>query len=80
MLAQNTALANAKNIFVYEGIIEYEKTSAQAWTVGVTVYWDDTNSVFTTVSTSNTKAGIAVEAAANPSSTGMLLLMPSVTA
>lgn len=80
ILAINSAAANAANAFVYEGMIEYAKTSAEAWTVGVTVYWDNTNGVFTTTATANTKAGIALEAAANPSSTGLLLLMPQVNA
>jgi predicted RecA/RadA family phage recombinase len=76
MLAVNSADANATNVFVLIGLIEYAKLSAQAWTAGQKVYWDDGNSRFTTVSSGNTLAGVAAEAAANPTSTGILLLNP----
>lgn len=50
------------------------KTSAQAWTLGAAIYWDDTNKVCTTASSGNTLIGKAVEAAANPSATGVVRL------
>ena len=56
------------------GVFDLAKTSAQAWTVGAKVYWDDTNKVCTSVSTSNTLIGVAVAAAANPSATGRVRL------
>jgi predicted RecA/RadA family phage recombinase len=56
------------------GVFEHAKNSAEAWTVGARVYWDDTNKVFTTTSSGNTLAGVAVAAAANPSSTGVVRL------
>lgn len=56
------------------GVHELEKTSAQAWTVGAAIYWDNTNFVCTTTSTSNKLIGAATEAAANPSSTGRVRL------
>lgn len=51
-----------------------DKTSAQAWTVGAKIYWDDTAKVCTTTSTSNTLIGVATAVAANPSSTGRVRL------
>jgi predicted RecA/RadA family phage recombinase len=57
-----------------KGVFTLPKTSAQAWTVGAAVYWDATNSVVTTTSTSNTLIGHAVAAAANPSATGIVRL------
>jgi predicted RecA/RadA family phage recombinase len=48
--------------------------SAQAWTAGALVYWDDTAKLFTTTSTSNTLAGVAVAIAANPTATGRVRL------
>jgi predicted RecA/RadA family phage recombinase len=57
-----------------EGVFELAKTSAQAWTVGAKVYWDDTAKAVTTTATSNTLIGNAVEAAANPSATGKVRL------
>lgn len=56
------------------GVYELAKTSAQAWTVGAKVYWDDTAKVCTTVPTSNTLIGIAVEPATNPSPRGIVRL------
>lgn len=51
------------------------KTSAQAWTVGQTLYWDDTNKVVTSAAgTANLKIGVAAAVAANPSSTGRVRL------
>ena len=56
------------------GVYELAKTSAQAWTVGAKVYWDNTAKVCTTVDTANTLIGVAVAAAANPSATGLVRL------
>jgi len=76
LLAMNSALANVKNIFLLSGLVEYAKVSAQAWTSGVKIYWDDTAKVLTTASSGNTLAGLAAEDAANPSSTGIIILNP----
>ena len=56
------------------GIVSYAKLNTEAWTFGATVYWDATNSRFTTVSTSNTKAGVAAAPTSNPSATGLVRL------
>jgi predicted RecA/RadA family phage recombinase len=56
------------------GIVEHAKLSAQAWTEGQQVNWDDTNKRFTTVTTGNFRAGVAVAVAANPTATGLVLL------
>jgi predicted RecA/RadA family phage recombinase len=50
------------------------KISAQGWTVGAPIHWDDTAKLFTTTSTSNTLAGVAVAVAANPTATGRVRL------
>jgi len=57
-----------------DGVFDVAKTSAQAWTAGAVIYWDDTAKVFTTVTTSNTKVGVAVLDAANPSDFGRVRL------
>lgn len=57
-----------------EGVFTLTKVSAQAWTVGALIYWDNTAKACTTVSTSNKLIGVAVAAAANPSSTGSVRL------
>ena len=56
------------------GVWTLAKTSAQAWTVGAAIYWDNTNKVATTTSTSNTLIGKAMAVAANPSATGVVRL------
>ena len=59
---------------VRTGIVEHAKLSAQAWTEGQQVNWDDTNKRFTSVTTGNFRAGVAAEAAANPTATGKVIL------
>jgi len=79
MLAMNSAAENVKNVFVIGGLIEYAKVSAQAWTGGQKIYWDDGNSRFTSVFGANCYlAGYASEAAANPTSTGFVVLDPAL--
>ena len=56
------------------GVFDLAKVSAQAWTVGAPIYWDDTAKLFTPTSTSNALAGVAVAVAANPSATGRVRL------
>lgn len=57
------------------GVYTHAKTSAQAWTVGQLLYWDDTNKVVTSAAgTANLKIGFATAVAANPSSTGSIRL------
>lgn len=79
MLALNSVALSVANIYAIAGLIEYAKLSAQAWTAGQLVYWDDGNSRFTTVSSGNTLAGRAGAPAANPTSTGEVILMPMIT-
>lgn len=57
------------------GVFTVNKVSAQAWAEGEPIYWDAANSLFTTVE-GGLFAGLATAAAANPSSTGALLLVP----
>ena len=73
-VAQAAAVSGAAVQGVRRGVFTHAKTSAQAWTVGAKIYWDDTNKVFTTTATGNTLCGVAVAAAANPSAEGTLLL------
>lgn len=69
-----TAAEAARFNGVVRGVITHAKLSAQAWTEGQQVNWDDTNKRFTTVTTGNYKAGTAVAVAANPTATGIVLL------
>lgn len=73
-IALETAAAGVKVRGVRVGMVEHAKLSAQAWTEGQQVNWDDTNKRFTTVTTGNFRAGVAGAAAANPSATGKVIL------
>ena len=73
-VAQGDADLGQPVVLVRRGVFELPKTSAQAWTAGAKVYWDATNKVVTTTASGNTLIGAAVEVAANPSPTGIVLL------
>lgn len=73
-VAQATALSGQDVTIVRTGVFELPKTEAQAWTVGAKVYWDSGNSVMTTTASGNTLVGVAYAVAANPSTTGLVLL------
>jgi predicted RecA/RadA family phage recombinase len=75
-----TDMDNAANgEFATRGVYELAKTSAQAWTQGALIYWDDTNKVCTTTSSGNKLIGAAADAAENPSSTGLVRLNGAFT-
>lgn len=73
-LATTDAALNASVEAITRGVVDVAKVSAQAWTVGAPIYWDNSARLMTTVSTSNTLAGVAVAVAANPSATGRVRL------
>lgn len=74
VIATTTAAAGEQFEGRTVGVYEVPKVSAQAWTVGARIYWDDSAKLFTTVLTSNTLVGVAVAVAANPSATGRVRL------
>ena len=57
-----------------KGVVTHAKVSAQAWTEGVKIYWDDSAKNFTTTVGANTLVGVAAAAAANPTATGKVRL------
>ena len=73
-VASTDAASGAQVAIVTTGVFELPKTTAQAWTVGAAIYWDNTNTVATTASSGNTLIGKALAAAANPSATGIVRL------
>ncbi|MEO1720960.1 MAG: DUF2190 family protein [Pseudomonadota bacterium] len=73
-IAMTDALSGAEVVVGTCGVYEHAKTSAQAWTQGVALYWDNTNKVVTSTASGNTKIGVAAAAAANPSATGLVRL------
>ena len=73
-IASTTAKSGEPVEIRRKGVFEHAKTSAQAWTQGADIYWDDTAKVFTTTTTSNTLVAKAAEVAANPTGTGIVVL------
>ncbi|UWQ17919.1 DUF2190 family protein [Jannaschia sp. M317] len=49
------------------GVFDMPKVAANNFAEGAVVYWDDTAKVVTSTASGNTKIGVAVTAAANPS-------------
>lgn len=74
VIPTTTAAVGERFAGVRSGVVEHTKLSAQAWTEGQQVNWDDTNKRFTTVTTGNFRAGVAYEVAVNPSATGKVVL------
>lgn len=68
-IAAEDATSGSDVDLAVEGVFSVTKLSTDAFAVGDAVYWDDTNKRCTSTTTSNTKIGVAVVAAANPSST-----------
>lgn len=66
-IAAGTAASGADLDIVTEGVFSLPKVSALAIAIGDTVYWDSTAKLVTKTSSGNTKLGVAVTAAANPS-------------
>lgn len=74
VIAAITAAVGEKFTGARTGVVEHAKVAAQAWTEGQQINWDNATKLFTTVTTGNFKAGYAAAAAANPSSTGFVVL------
>jgi len=74
-IAAKTEDADAAVNIQITGVFTVNKVSAQAWAEGDPIYWDAAAEKFTTVE-GGLFAGLATAVAANPSSTGSLLLVP----
>ena len=66
-VANGAAAINADAVLSLTGVFDLPKVSTDVLAVGATVYWDDTPGSVTVTSAGNTKIGVAVLAAANPS-------------
>ena len=73
-IAQTDAASGAEVAIKRKGVFTHAKTSAEAWTAGAKIYWDNTNKVFTSTAGTNQLVGAAVAATTNPSATGTVLL------
>lgn len=77
-VAAVSAVSGTASSFQVRGVVTIAKTSALAISVGDRLFWDATNSVVNKTVTAQQQVGIAVEAAANPSGTVKMLMMPAV--
>lgn len=68
-VATNAVASGAAGEFLTEGVVTIGKTSALAIAVGDRLFWDATNKVVNKTTTAQQCVGVAVSAAANPSST-----------
>lgn len=66
-VAAGDAESGASVDLVTVGVFDLPKVAANVFAVGAAVYWDDTAKVVTSTTTDNTKIGVAVTAAPNPS-------------
>ena len=73
-VASGDALSGADVDVVTVGVFSLPKVSTDVFAVGAAVYWDNTAKLMTSTTTSNTKIGVAVVAAANPSGTVIVRL------
>lgn len=69
-VALGTVLSTVLGEFALTGVWTLAKTSAQAWTVGQKIYWDNSNKRCDSDSTVGMLIGVATAVAANPTSTG----------
>ena len=68
-VAAYDALSGADVDLVTVGVFDLPKVSTDVFAVGAAVYWDNTAKLVTSTASGNTKIGVAVTAAANPSGT-----------
>src|SRR5690349_21840813 len=68
-VALGDAASGADVEIATEGVFDIAKTSALAISAGDLLYWDNTNRVVNKTTTSQFCVGVALAAAANPSST-----------
>ena len=66
-IASGDAAIGEKLVLTTEGVFDMPKVSANTFDVGALVYWDDTAKVVTSTASGNTRVGLAVSSAANPS-------------
>ncbi|QJP14680.1 DUF2190 family protein [Starkeya sp. ORNL1] len=73
-VANVTAAQGVTVAFSRSGVFTLPKATGQTWTEGAVLYWDNTAKNFTTTASSNTKAGVALAAAASGDTSGKVLL------
>lgn len=73
-VALGTVANAAKGDFAMDGVWDITKTAAQTFTEGALVYWDNAAKSVTSVSTGNTRIGVATAVAAGGDATARVRL------
>ena len=73
-ITQNAGAAGDSVEVLREGVFTHAKNSAEAWTVGAKIYWDNTNKRITTTVGSNTLVGVLTAAKGGTDTTARVLL------
>lgn len=68
-VAAGDALSGTDVDLVTVGVFDLPKVSTDVFAVGAAVYWNETTKLVTSTASGNTKIGVAVTAAVNPSGT-----------
>lgn len=62
-VAMDAISSGASGAIATEGVFDLAKTTAQAYTAGQRLFWDDTNKKLTATSTANLAVGVCLAAA-----------------
>lgn len=73
-VASAIAASGAAVVGITKGVFTLAKATGEAWTVGVKLYWDNTNKRLTTTSSGNTLVGVATKAAQSADTSGNIKL------
>ena len=69
-IASADAASGAPVVGVTRGVFVLSKATGEAWTVGVKLYWDNTNKRLTTTASGNTLVAVATVAAQSGDTSG----------
>ena len=78
-LAISAAAISAAVEIVTRGVVTIGKTTAEAWTQGQRLYWNDATKLATTTAAANKLIGVAAAVAGAADTTGPILLSAAFT-
>lgn len=78
-VAVNTAANGAAVEIATRGVFDLAKTTAEAWTQGQRLYWNDTTKAVTTTASTNKLIGVAAQAQLAGDTVGRIMLTAAYT-
>lgn len=78
-VAESAAASGAQVNLVLDGVVDLAKATAQAWTAGARLYWDDTAKNVTTTVSTNKLIGVATQTQLTSDAVGRVLLTKAFT-